>query len=177
MTRNIHHLHRVGSVSQLDLYFFIVQYAVTQFFAKHFAGLFARIRAAKRINYAVFRAFMGIGFHDLAHFCPYHDDGTINQIAHDLFYVTANIANFSELGGFNFDKGRVCQFCQTPRNFSFTHTCWADHQDVFWINLIPDIIGQLLAPPTVTQCHSNRAFGVTLADNETVKFGYNFTGG
>ena len=105
------------------------------------------------------------------------EDGSIDQIADDLFHIAPNITYFGELCGFDLDKRRTCQLSQTARNFCLTDASGTDHQDVLWVYFIPEIVAQLLAAPTVAQSYSNSALGIVLTNDKAVQFRYDFTGG
>jgi hypothetical protein len=53
----------------------------------------------------------------------------------------------------------------------------ADHQDVLGVNLIPQIVAKAFPAPAVAQGNGDGAFGIALADDETVKLGDDFAGG
>ncbi len=105
------------------------------------------------------------------------DDRVFNQVAYDLFDVTANVADLGKLRRFDLNERSAGQLCQSTRDLGFTNASRSDHQDVLWINLVTQIIAKLLAPPTVAQGHSNGAFRVVLADDVTIKFRDNLAGG
>ncbi len=177
MPRDIHHLHGVGIVGQIKLDLFVIQNTVAQFFAEHFAGLIAGIFTGQRVNHAFFGCAVCFGFHVLAQLFTHHQDGTVHQVTHNLFDVTANVAHFGKLGCLDFQERGVRQFGQSAAYFGFTDTGRPDHQDVLGVNLVTQIIRQLPATPAVTQGHSHGAFGVVLADDVAIQFGYDFTGG
>ena len=120
---------------------------------------------------------MGVRFHLIAHVFAGCDDGVIDEVAHDLFNVTSDIADFGELGRLNLEERRAGELGQSAADFGFTDTGGAYHEDILRINFVAQIVAQLLASPTVTKCNGNGAFGVVLADNETVKLRDNLAGG
>ena len=111
---------------------------------------------------------LGLGFDVFAHEFAGHSDRAVQQVADNLLHVTPNIADFGELGRFDLDKRRAGQLCQTAADLSFANAGGADHQDVFGVHLVAQVIRQLLAPPAVAQRNSNSALCVFLANNIAV---------
>ena len=120
---------------------------------------------------------LGVGGHLFAHQITGHRNRTVHQIANNLFDITPNISNLGKLGGLNLDKRGFGQFRQATADLSFSHSRWPNHQDIFRIDLIAQIIAQLLAAPPVAECHCDSAFGVFLSNDKTVQFGDDFAGG
>ena len=140
MAGNVHHAHRVRVVGDLKFDHGVIQLAQFQLSAEHIAGSLASIRAGDGFNHALFGGSMCVGFDLFAHVLAGGVDRGINQIADDLLNIAANITNFGELRGFNLDKRRFGQTRQAAADFGFTNTSGPDHQDVFGINLITQII-------------------------------------
>ena len=148
-----------------------IQVAPLQLGAKHLARLVAGVLARQGFDHPLFRSAVGAGAHSVPHLSTGLDDGGIHQIADDAVHVAAHIAHFGELRRFDLQEGRLRQLGQTAADFGLAHPGRADHQDVLRIDLVPQIITQLLAPPAVAHGHRHGALGVVLADDEAVKFG------
>ena len=78
-------------------------------------------------------------------------DGDFNQIANDLFHIATDIADFGEFCCFDFDEGRLCEPREPARDFGFSNARRANHQNVFGLHLLAQLIRQLLTPPAVSQ--------------------------
>ena len=168
---------RVGCVCEFKVYNGIVKFAGFQFLAEHIAGGGARIFTSNGGDHAFLGGFAGLGGDVFAHVVACVVDSGFNQIADNLFDITADIADFGEFGRFDFDERRAREFCQAAGNFGFTNASGSDHQDVLWVYFVTQIIAKLLAPPTIAERYSNSAFGVVLANDKTVELGYDLSGG
>ena len=104
-------------------------------------------------------------------------DRDFGKITNDGVNIATDIAHFGKLGGFNFNKGRICKLGESPRNFSFSDTRWSDHQNIFWMNFSAQRFSDLLTAPTIAQRDGNRALGPILTDDVLIEFRDNFTGG
>ncbi len=162
-----HAARRIVLQVQLDLA--VVKLARAQFFAKHLAGLLARVLAGNRLDHALFGLCLGGGLHVFAHLGAGLDDRRIHQVAHDLLDVAPDVAHLGELRGLDLDERRARQLGEAAADLGFAHAGRPDHQDVFRIHLFADLVGQLLAPPAVAQRHGHGALGVLLADDEAIK--------
>ena len=91
--------------------------------------------------------------------------------------VTTDIANFGELGCFDFDERRIGKFCQPPGNLGLAAPGGADHQNVFWRHLVAQVVAKALTPPTVAQGNGDRSLRVRLTDDMFVERGDNCFGG
>ena len=173
--RDFEHRHAAGGL-RLDLDFLVVELAGAQLLAEGIAGGGARRRSDQRIQHALFGGLLRAGLHVLALALAHLDDRDLDEVADDLLDVSADIADFGELGGFDLDEGRVGQLCQPPRDLGLADAGRPDHQDVFRQHLLAKAAGELQPPPAVTQRDRHRALGVGLADDEAVEFGDDFTG-
>ena len=104
-------------------------------------------------------------------------DGDLDQVAHDLLDVAADIADLGELGGFDFQERRAGEPRQPPRNLGLADAGRADHQDVLGQHFLAQFVVELQAAPAVAQRDGDGALGVGLADDEAVEFGNDFAGG
>jgi hypothetical protein len=99
-----------------------------------------------------------------------HLERGIGQVADDRLDVTADVADFGELGGFDLDERRVGQLGQAAGDFGLADTGRADHQDVLRGDFGAQLGRQLHAPPAVAQGNGDGALGVVLADDVAVEF-------
>ena len=120
---------------------------------------------------------MGGGLHLLALLVAKHDDGGLDQVAHDLLDIAPHIADLGELGRLDLDERRIGQFRQAARDLGLADPGGADHQDVLRVDLLAKLRLQLPPPPAVAQGHGDRPLGVALGDDEAVKLGDDLAGG
>ncbi len=103
-------------------------------------------------------------------------DADLDEIAHDLFDIAADIADFRELRGLHLDERRAGELGEAAGNFRFADAGRADHQDILGHDLVAQFVAELLAAPSVAQRNGNGALRVLLADNVAVEFRYDFPG-
>src|SRR5207248_6737608 len=60
----------------------------------------------------------------------HHVDGTLDQVADHRFDVASDVADFGELGRFDFHKGSTGQSRQAPRDLRLTDTSGTNEDDV-----------------------------------------------
>jgi hypothetical protein len=87
------------------------------------------------------------------------------QIADHRFDVASHIAHFGELAGFHFQKRRIGQLRQPPRQFRFAHAGRPNHQDVLGHDLFRHFRVELLAADAVAQSNGDGLLGVALPDD------------
>ncbi len=158
------------AIGDVDLDLAVFHLALPQAVAKAFARRVMRVGADHGGQQAFFRRFFGLRGDFAAARLAQHDDGGFHQIAQDLVDVAADIANFGELGRFDFQERRAGDLGQPPGDLGFADTGRADHQNVFRGDLVADRVRRLLAAPAITQGDRHRAFGLALADNKTIQF-------
>jgi hypothetical protein len=106
----------------------------------------------------------------LAHFfLAGHFDGDLYKIADDRVYFPSNIADFSELRGLHFDKGRLGEPGEAAGDLGLAHACGADHQDVLRGDFGAQALCHLTAAPAVAQGDRDRALRRFLADDVLVE--------
>ena len=103
-------------------------------------------------------------------------DRRVGQVTNDRFDIATDVADFGELGRFDFDERRVGEFGQATGDLGFTDTGRADHQDVLWRYFNAQLFGQLHPAPAVTQRDGDGALGIVLADDVAIEFVDDFTG-
>ncbi len=166
----------IARIGDLDFDFLVVQLTVAQFLAEAVARGGRCGRADKRIENPFFGVQMRLGL-DLGAllFLDQHNAG-LDQIAHDLLDVAADIADFGELGGFDLDEGRAGQTGETAGNFRLADAGRADHEDVLGHDFIAQVVGQLLPAPAVAQRDRHRALGLMLANDIAIELGDDLAG-
>src|SRR4029450_12820547 len=100
----------------------------------------------------------------------------LEQVANDLLYIASDIANFSKFRGLDFEKRGAGQPRKPAGNFSLANPGWANHQDIFWKDLLAQLLVELQPPPAVAQCNRDRAFCIALADDKAIQFGNDSAG-
>ena len=113
----------------------------------------------------------GLGAHPGAALVADHGHGLLDQVAHDLVDVAADIADLGELGRLDLQEGRLGQPRQAPGDLGLADPGRADHQDVLRRDLVADGFRRVLAAPAVAQRHGHGALGLHMADDEAVEFG------
>ena len=103
-------------------------------------------------------------------------DADLDEVAHDLLDVAADIADLGELGRLDLEEGRVGEPRQPARDLGLAAAGRADHQDVLGQHLLAHRPFELLPPPAVAQRDGDGALGVVLADDEAVELGDDFAG-
>ena len=161
----------------LDLDFLVVELAGAQLLAEAFARGGARAGADQRIEHAFFGGLLGARLHVLAFSLARERDGNLDQVAHDLLDVAADIADFGEFGGFDLEERRAGELGEAARDFGLADAGRPDHQDVFRQHFFAQFVVELQPAPAVAQRDGDRALGVVLADDEAVEFGNDFAGG
>ena len=104
-------------------------------------------------------------------------DGNLDQVAHDLLDVAADIADLGELGGFDLEERRAGEPRQAARDLGLADAGRPDHQNIFRQHFLAQFVVELQAAPAVAQSNGDGALGVVLADDEAVEFGNDFARG
>ncbi|MNI39495.1 hypothetical protein D3C73_936780 [compost metagenome] len=175
--RHVQTLDRRGRVGQGDLDFLVVQFAGAQLLAEGVAGGGLRAGPHQGVEDALLGLALGAGLDARAALLAHHDQGALDQVAHDLVDVAADVADLGEFGRLDLEEGRAGQPGQAPGDLCLTHARRADHQDVLGRDLVAQVVGHALAAPAVPQRHGHGALGVVLTDDEAVQFGDDFAGG
>ena len=74
-------------------------------------------------------------------------------------------------------KRRGGQLGQAPGDLGLAHPGGADHDDILRGDLVPEVLGDLLAPPAVPQGDGHRALGVLLPHDVFVQLRHGLPGG
>ena len=134
------------------------------------------VGADQRVDHAVLGGLLGARLDVLALALARQRDGDLDQIAHDLLDVAADIADLGELGGLDLEERRAGEPRQPARDFGLADAGRADHQDVLRQHLLAQLVVELQAAPAVAQRDRDGALGVALADDEAVELGNDFAG-
>ena len=173
---NFEHRHAAAASLHLDLDFLVVEFAVAQFLAEAFARGRARAGADQRIEHALFGRLFGARLHVFTLLLADKRNTDLDQVAHDLLDVAADIADLGEFGGFDLEERRAGKPGEAAGNLGFADACRADHQNIFRQDFLAQFVVELQSAPAVAQRDGDRTLGVALADNEAVKFGNDFAG-
>ena len=103
-------------------------------------------------------------------------DADLDEVAHDLLDVAADIADLGELGRLDLEEGRAGELGEAARDLGLAAAGRADHQDVLRRHLFAQRAFELLPAPAVAQRDGDGALGVVLADDVAVEFGDDFAG-
>ena len=98
-------------------------------------------------------------------------DRDLDQVAHDLLDVAADIADLGELGRLDLDEGRAGEPGEPARDLGLADAGRADHQDVLGQHFLAQLLVELQPPPAVAQRDRDRALGIGLADDVAVELG------
>ena len=104
-------------------------------------------------------------------------DGDLDEVAHDLLDVAADIADLGELGGLDLEERRAGELRQAARDLGLADAGRADHQDVLRQHFFAQLVVELQPAPAIAQRDGDGALGVVLADDEAVEFGDDFARG
>ena len=133
--------------------------------------------ADQSVEHALLGGLLGARLHVLALSLAGERDGNLDQVAHDLLDVAADITHFGEFGRFNLEERRARQPREAAGDFGLADAGRPDHQDVLRQHFLAQFVVELQAPPAVAQSDGDGALGVVLADDEAVEFGNDFTRG
>ena len=164
-------------VGDLDLDLLVVEFAVAKALAKGFLGGGAGTGADQRIQDALLGLQMRLCADLLALACAHEADAGLDEVAHDLIHVTADIADLGEFGGLDLEERRVGKLGEPPGNLGLADAGRADHEDVLRQNLFAHVLVELLPAPAVAQRDGHGAFCVRLAYDVAVQLRDDFPRG
>ncbi len=110
-----------------DLDLLVVEFAGAQLLAEAFAGARPGAGADQGIEHAFLGGQFGARLHVLALAFARERDGNLDQVAHDLLDVAADIADLGELGGLDLEERRAGKPCQAARNLGLADAGRPDH--------------------------------------------------
>ena len=103
-------------------------------------------------------------------------DGDLDEVAHDLLDVAADIADLGEFGRLDLEERRAGELGETAGDFGLADAGRPDHQNVLRQHFLAQPLVELQPAPAVAQRDGDRALGVGLADDEAVELGNDFAG-
>ena len=142
-----------------------------------FARRRARAGPDQRVEHALLGGERRARMHVLALAFAGLRDRDLDEVAHDLLDVAADIADLGELGRLDLEERRAREPGEPARDLGLADAGRADHQDVLGQHLLAHLLVELQAAPAVAQRDRDRALGVGLADDEAVELGNDFAGG
>ena len=104
-------------------------------------------------------------------------DGDLDEVAHDLLDVAADIADLGEFRRLDLEERRAGELGEAAGNLGLADAGRSDHQNVLRQHLLAQPLVELQPPPAVAQRDRDRALGVALADDEAVELGDDLAGG
>ena len=125
--------------------------------------------ADQRVDHPLLGVELGLGGHFLALHVAHQADAGLEQIAHDLIDVAADIADLGEFGGLDLDEGCAGELGETARDLRLADARRADHQNILGQHLLAHLVIELLAAPAIAQGDGDGALGVALADDVAVE--------
>ena len=158
----------------LDLDFLVVELAGAQLLAERLLGGGARVLADQRVDDALLGGDLRARCDVLALPLARQQDRDLDQVAHDLLDVAADVADLGELGRLDLEERGAREPGEAARDFGLADAGRADHQDVLRQHLLAQLVVELQAPPAVAQRDRDRALGVGLADDVAVELGDDF---
>src|SRR5580700_9693174 len=161
----------------LDFDLLVVELARAQLFAERFLGRGTGIGADQRVEHAIFGRLRGAGLDVLALALARQRDGNLNEVAHDLLDVAADIADLGEFRRLDLEERRSGELGEAAGNLGLADAGRPDHQDVLRLYFLAQPLVELQPAPAVTQRDRHRALGVALADDEAVELGNDLAGG
>ncbi len=160
----------------LDLDLLVVELAGAQLPAEHVLGGGAGVLADQRIDHAILGVLLRARLHVLALALARQRDRDLDEVAHDLLDVAADIADLGELGRLDLEERRARELGEAARDLGLADAGRPDHQDVLGQHLLAQPVVELEAAPAIAQRDRDRALGVALADDEAVELGDDFAG-
>ena len=119
----------------------------------------------------------GARLHVLALLLARQRDGDLDEVAHDLLDVAADIADLGELGRLDLEERRAGEPGEPAGDLGLADAGRPDHQNVLRQHLLAQPLVELQPPPAVAQRDGDGALGVGLADDEAVELGDDFARG
>ena len=133
--------------------------------------------ADQGIEHALLGSLLRLGLHVLALALARQRDGDLDEVAHDLLDVAADIADLGELGRLHLEERRAGELGEAAGNLGLADAGRADHQDVLRQHFLAQPVVELQPAPAVAQRDRDRALGVVLADDVAVEFRDDFARG
>ena len=163
--------HAAAGRLHLDLDLLVVELAGAQLPAEGLLGGGAGVLADQRVEHALLGRELARACTSLRFFSRVMRDRDLDEIAHDLLDVAADIADLGELGRLDLEERRAGELGEAAGNLGLADAGRADHQDVLGQHLLAQLVVELQPPPAVAQRDRDRALGVALTDDEAVELG------
>src|SRR5579885_1281169 len=163
-------------VGDLNFDLLVVELAGAELLAEGVARRERGVGAHQRVDHALLGVELGLGRDFLALGVADERNPRLEQIAHNLIDVAADITDLGELGSLDLDEGRARELSEAAGNLRLADAGRPDHEDVLGQNLLAHLFAQLLAAPAVAQGDRHRALGVALADDVAVELGDDLAG-
>src|ERR1700688_4429353 len=174
---NVEQRHAAAGGLDLDFDLLVVELARAQLFAERFLGRSAGIGADQRIEHAIFGRLLGASLDVLAFALARQRNGNLDEVAHDLLDVAADIADLGEFRRLDLEERRAGELGEAAGYLGLADAGGADHQNVLRLHFLAPPLVDLQPAPAVAQRDRHRALGVGLADDEAIEFGNDFAGG
>src|SRR5678816_1995489 len=94
-----------------------------------------------------------------------HIDRDFGKLTDNTFDVTSDVTDLGKFRGLDLDERRVCDTCESSSDLGLSDTRRADHQNVFWKDVLCDLRRELLASDAISKSDSDGPFGVALSDD------------
>ena len=171
-----------AALLDVDFHHAVVEFSGAQFLAQLFARAVGAVggfglRGHQQIEQTLFGVALGALADFVEALLAHHVDGDFDQVANHGFDVAADVADFGELAGFDFEKRRIGELREAARELGFADAGGADHEDVFRHHLLGHFRLELLAADAIAQRDGDGALGVGLADDVFIEFADDFAGG
>ena len=125
----------------------------------------------------LFRRLLCLGLDVLAFPVACQRDGDLDEVAHDLLDVAADIPDLGEFRRLHFEERRTGKLGEAACDFGLADAGRSDHQNILGQDFFAQPLVELQPPPAVAQRNGHRALGVGLADDEAVQLGNDFAWG
>ena len=156
-----------------DFDFLVVEFAGAIFPAKAFPRRRLGGGANQSVEHAVLGGELRARLDALAAAFLDEADRHLDEIAHDLLDIAADIADLGEFRGLDLQEGRVGEPRQPAGDLGLAAAGGADHQYVLRQNLLAHLTFEAKPAPTVAQRDGDGALGRRLSDDVAVEFGNN----
>jgi hypothetical protein len=171
--------HRRAGLGDLHLDLALLELPLAQHLAQGPAGLLAAAVGCggeEEVEEAVLGAALGGDPDPLGALLADHGDRRLDEVADDGVHVAADIADLGELRGLHLDERRSGEAREAARDLRLAHAGGPDEDDVGGVDLAPQLLGELLPAPAVTQGDGHGPLGVALPDDVAVELGDDLAG-
>jgi hypothetical protein len=203
--REDRHHRRAGSFVELDVDLAIVEGSLSQHPPQLLAGLRARrlagvggrraerarlsglragVEARRRgrkgrqqgVQQPLLRHLLGLGADGPLLLLEHERDPQLGEIANDRLDIASHVAHLGELRRLHLDERGLGELREAPRHLGLPHAGGADHDDVLGRDLVAKLLGNLLAPPAISQSDGHGALRLGLSDDVAIELGDDLAG-